>query len=305
MRPYSRRKFIGTAASIAGAAFAGPLMSFKKQTPLLSFSTLGCPDWSFDEIINFAAANNYNGIEIRGIRKELDLTKCNEFSTKENIAASKQKLKDKGLAFVCLGSSATMHYKEEKERQKNLDDGKKFIDLANELGCPYVRVFPNNLPKEQDKNETLELITQGLLTLGDYAKNSNVTVLMETHGDLTKTEDIVKVITPAAGKHVGLVWDVANMWNATKESPSNVYPQLKKYIHHTHIKDSLTVDGKINYKFLGKGEVPIFEAIDLLHKGGYKGYYSFEWEKLWHPEIEAPELAFADYSKAMQQHFGK
>ena len=49
--------------------------------------------------------------------------------------------------------------------------------------------------------------------------------------------------------------------------------------------------------------MPIFEAIDLLRKGGYKGYYSFEWEKLWHPEIEAPELAIADYAQAMKDHF--
>jgi hypothetical protein len=52
-----------------------------------------------------------------------------------------------------------------------------------------------------------------------------------------------------------------------------------------------------------EGEVPIFEAIDLLAKGGYKGYYSFEWEKLWHPELEAPELAIADYAKVMAEHF--
>ena len=63
------------------------------------------------------------------------------------------------------------------------------------------------------------------------------------------------------------------------------------------------VDGKIQYVFLGQGEVPIFEAIDALSKGGYKGYYSFEWEKLWHPEIAEPELAIADYAKVMRGHF--
>ena len=56
---------------------------------------------------------------------------------------------------------------------------------------------------------------------------------------------------------------------------------------------------------MGKGEVPIFEAIDILYKDGYKGYYSFEWEKLWHPDIDEPEIALADYPKAMMQHFSK
>ena len=82
-----------------------------------------------------------------------------------------------------------------------------------------------------------------------------------------------------------------------------MYKKLKKYIRHTHIKDAKLVDGKPQYTLLGQGEVPIFEAIDLLSKGGYKGYYSFEWEKLWHPEMEEPEIALADYPIAMKKHF--
>ena len=30
----------------------------------------------------------------------------------------------------------------------------------------------------------------------------------------------------------------------------------------------------------------------MLVKNDYKGYYCFEWEKKWHPEIEEPELSF-------------
>ena len=40
-----------------------------------------------------------------------------------------------------------------------------------------------------------------------------------------------------------------------------------------------------------------------LAEGGYKGYYSFEWEKLWHPEIAEPEVALAHYPTAMKTHF--
>ena len=28
---------------------------------------------------------------------------------------------------------------------------------------------------------------------------------------------------------------------------------------------------------------------------GYQGYYSLEWEKTWHPELEEPEIAFPAY----------
>ena len=38
------------------------------------------------------------------------------------------------------------------------------------------------------------------------------------------------------------------------------------------------------------------------HKAGYQGYYCFEWEKKWHPEIEDPEIAFPHYAKLMAEY---
>lgn len=299
---FNRRKFLKTSSVFVAASFAGTSFYLKKNKPLLAFSTLGCPDWSFQQIIDFAVLHDYSGIELRGIQRELDLTKCNEFS-QQNISATNSMMKEKNLQFVDLGSSTNLHIPDSTERKKNLDEARRFIDLAHQVNCPYIRVFPNNFPKEQDRNATMDLIIKGLLELGNYAKGSNVSVLMETHGDLVKTEDIERVMNSSEHLHVGLVWDVTNMWTITKEPPAQVYEKLKKYIRHTHIKDASIANGKVQYRLLGRGEVPVFEAIDALSKGGYNGYFSFEWEKLWHPEIEAPEIALADYPKAMKEHF--
>jgi sugar phosphate isomerase/epimerase len=288
-----------------GTSITGFSFTEKKDQPLLSFSTLGCPDWSFEEIVEFAAAHNYNGIEVRGIRRELDLTKCTAFSNAQNKKSTLALMKEKKLQFAGLGSSANLHFAEGPERTKNMDEARRFIELAQEIDCPFVRVFPNNFPKGQDRNATIDLITKGLLELGDFSKDSKVTVLMETHGDLVKSEDLQKIMQHAAHAHTGLVWDIANMWSVTKESPVEVYQKLKKYILHTHIKDNKLFNGKLQYTLLGRGEVPVFEAIDLLKKGNYRGYYSFEWEKLWHPEIAEPEVSLADYPKIMKAHFNK
>lgn len=298
----NRRHFIKTATGLMFALTATSF-DFKKYTPLLSFSTLGCPDWTFEAILNFAVNNGYSGIELRGIQRQLDLSKCAEFSSKENILATRKLIEEKKLRIVDLGSSAEMHHADAAERKKNLDEAKSFIQLAQQLNCPFIRVFPNNFPKDQERNETIELIVKGLLELGNYAKDFGITVLMETHGDLVQSAEIEKIMQSAGHPNVGLVWDVVNMWSVTKEPPTQVYARLKKYIHHTHIKDLKFADGKEQYVLLGKGDAPIFEAIDILAKDEYKGYYSFEWEKLWHPEIEKSEVALADYPKVMKQHF--
>jgi len=304
MKPYSRRRFLQTSSLLAAGSLIIPSFPLKIDKPLLSFSTLGCPDWPFDQIIDFAAAHGYDGIELRGILREMDLTKVKELSTSESRLETLLKMKDKALRFVDLGSSATMHFADPAERLKNLDEGRRFIDLAQQLDCPFIRVFPNNFPKDQEKTRTIDLIVKGLLELADHAKGSQVSVLVESHGDLVKIADLETVMKAAQHPNSGMIWDVSNMWTITKEPPADAYKALRAYIRHTHIKDAKIVNGEPHYVLLGQGEVPIFSAIDALRSGGYKGYYSFEWEKLWHPEIGEPDVAIADYAKVMRAHFG-
>jgi sugar phosphate isomerase/epimerase len=308
--PYipSRRTFLKAGAALLGLPLvaAAELSAAKaKKLPPLSFSTLGCPDWAFPAIMDFARANDYQGLEIRGILHQMDLPKCPEFSNAANVAATLRQMEDHGLKFVDLGSSAELHHADPATRQRQLDDGRRFIDLAQQLRCPYIRVFPNNLPKDQDRNATIDLIIKGLIELGEHARNSGVTVLMESHGEIVESGLLEQIMKGAEGPNTGMVWDIYNMWSVTKEPPAQVYGRLKKYIHHTHIKDGKTVDGKEHYLFLGQGDSPIFDAIRILYDGGYPGFYSFEWEKLWHPEIAAPELALADYPKKMKDFFSK
>ena len=306
METSTRRQFLQSSAIVCAGALLYPSFNFLKSSPKLSFSTLGCPDWSLIEFTNFAAANGYTGIELRGIQREMDLTKAKDLNTPTARAETMRIMHDKGLQFVDLGSSATMHIADPVERQKNMDEGKRFIDLAQQLNCPNVRVFPNNIPKdEQQKAIALDLIIKGILELADYAKGGKVNVLVESHGDLVNISDLEYVMKATQHPNTGMIWDITNMYTITKENPVDAYLKLKPYIKHTHIKNAKLVDGKIQYVLLNQGDVPIFKAIDALVGGGYQGYFSFEWEKLWHPEIGEPAVALADYSKTMRAHFEK
>ncbi len=299
----TRRAMLKTSFGLMGLSLTTSYFDVLKRKPLLSFSTLGCPKWSFETIVKYAAENHYHGIEIRGIQDQMDLPKCPEFNTPDRIKASRKLVEDKGLRIVDLGSSAKMHIADAALRQTQMDEAKRFIDLAQQLNCPYIRVFPDDLPQNQDRNATIELIIKGLLELGNHAKGSNVTVLLESHGKVVEKDILYHIMQAAEHPHVGLIWDILNMWSVTKEPPKEVHQKLKKYIRHTHIKDAILKDGKEQYVFIGQGEAPLQEAITALVKGGYKGYYSFEWEKRWHPEIEEPEKAIPDYPKAMKKFF--
>lgn len=300
----SRRKFIKTgSASLGALALSGIPIALPPKKPLLAFSTLGCPKWSWTEILDSAKQYGYNGIEIRGLLGEMDLIKRPEFNSKKSATISLKQAKEKQIKIAGLGSSANLHHQDQALWQKDEDSAKRFIELAHDLDCPYVRVFPNKLPEGEDRKITIERISKRLLALGAFAKGSKVTVLMETHGDVVETPVLKQIMAAAAHPNTGLLWDVFNMWSVTKEPPSEVYPELKSYIRHTHLKDGKMINGKMQYVLFGRGECPVFEAIDILKAGGYKGYFGFEWEKVWHPEIDEPEIAIPDYVIQMKKHF--
>lgn len=246
-------------------------------------------------------SHGYRGIEFRGIQREMDLTKTREFSTRAAREATLARMADLSLNIVGFGTSTKLHVKEPVARERELDEARRFVDLAAEVRCPYVRVFPDKLPDGREKAETLELIASGLNQLADYAKATGVQVLLETHGDLVYIADILHVMELVGRKEAGLIWDVFNMWIVTGENPVRAYGKLAPYIRHVHLKDGRKADGKIGYSLMGQGSAPLRAAIRALKGGGYSGFYSFEWEKLWHPELPDPEVALAGFPAFMRR----
>lgn len=302
MKAFVSRKVFLRNAALLFASSAWLRFPPKKRISL-SFSTLGCPEWSFSEITSFAARHGYQGIEFRGLREQMDITKASPFANEQAVTASLDELKRKGLCVVNLGSSASMHEPEPGKRQQNLDEARSYIRLAARLNCPFIRVFPNTLPAGSERQAALGRIVDGLRELSATALDHGVKILMETHGDLVKSDEIAAVMEALDPAQAGLVWDVANMWTITGEDPATVYKKLKPYIFHTHIKDAVTTGSQLTYTLPGKGNVPVFEAIRLLEAGGYRGYYSFEWEKRWHPELAGPATALAEYPLIMREMF--
>ena len=292
----TRREFLGTSAALLVARYTR-LVSSQARLPL-GFSTLGCPQWSWSQILDFAAAHGYAAVELRGILKELDLTKVPEL-TGEHVSEAKRQLAARGLVVSCLGASAHMHEMDPVKHAAQLDEARRFIDLADALGAPYVRVFGNEYVAGVPRAEMLAHIAGALRELGDYARRTGVTVVFESHGDFTDSPALLDILTKADSPNVALLWDAHHTFVSGKEEPEDTVRQLGRYIRHVHLKDSVpaATEGGRRYVLTGTGQVPVKRQIEALVKLGYRGYYNFEWEKRWHPEIEEPEVAFAQFAE--------
>jgi sugar phosphate isomerase/epimerase len=86
------------------------------------------------------------------------------------------------------------------------------------------------------------------------------------------------------------------------ESPAETARLIGRLTHHVHLKDGKKAGG---YTLLGEGEVPVRELVAELHKVGYKGYLSLEWEKAWHPELAEPEVVFPHSARYLSDLLGQ
>ena len=299
----SRRDFLqGIAAAAAAPAIVRAFQ--KKPRYPIAFSTLGCPKWPWTRVLEQAAALGYAAIELRGIEGEMDLTKRPEFA-EARIAQTMKDLEALDVKISDLGASARMHEADPKIRAAQLDEGKRFIDLAARLRVPYVRVFPDKIAAGETLASTVPRIVDGLRTLGEHAKAGGVSVIMESHGDFTNTPALLEIFTGAAMPNVAFLWDAHHTVVAGKEDPAQTFKALSAWVRHTHLKDSKPEGSGVRYVLTGTGTVPVKQTVEVLVRGGYKGYYCYEWEKAWHPEIEEPEIAFPHYADTMRRYLSE
>jgi sugar phosphate isomerase/epimerase len=303
MTTLARRSFLAA----LGAGFCAPAIVRAQHTGKryrLAFSTLGCPGWSWTHILQNADRLGYRGLELRGVAGEMDLPKVPEFQG-TRLAGTRKDLAALGIEITNLGASAAMHEKDPAARERHFDEGRRFIDLAQALGVPYVRMFGDRIPAGEAKDDVMKRVVEGFGLMTAHAKGAGVTVIIESHGDFTRSEDLEAILTRVASPQFALLWDAHHTFAAGKEQPADTYGKLGRWVRHTHLKDSRPQGAERRYVLVGTGDVPVKEQVKVLVAAGYTGYYCLEWEKKWHPEIEDPEVAFPHYAKIMREYLAE
>jgi len=255
------------------------------------FSTLGCPEWSFSEIVSVASDLGYNGIEIRGIQNELYAPSMETFS-KDHIETTIKTLKRLSLEIPCLTSDCNLNEEDDVEKAK------AYIDIASAIGTPYIRLL-GDLSPAPSADVSLKAIASNLEEIAVYAEDKNVVPLIETNGFFAKTKSLGVMLKSFDYPNVGILYDIHHPYRFFGEEPAYTIDNLGPFIKHVHIKDSVMDGKKVRYKMVGEGDLPVAKAVQLLQKAGYKGHYSLEWVKRWDLSLEEPGIAFAQFKEFM------
>ena len=264
----------------------------------LAFSTIACPDWTFEDIFSAATDLRFNGVELRAIENNTYLPKARPFLP-NHIEKTKQMLKRAGLAVPMLASSIDLS---SADSEKRLQEVKDYAALAKELDCPYIRIMcePTAQP---EKDISITDIAQTCACLCEAA-GEDVTLLVETNGILANSDNMLQFLSLVGHENIGVLWDVHHPYRYFGEEMDVTYRKLQKHIRYVHVKDSVMENGEIQYKMMGRGDLPLQSMMMQLKQGGYNGYITLEWVKLWCPDLQEGGIVFPYYKNFMKQLMG-
>ncbi len=263
----------------------------------LAFSTLGCPDFSWTEIYSMAKDLGFRGIELRGMGE--NIFSVSEPFTAENLPKTVEQLKKRHLEISCLSSGNSIKYAERKEQ--NIEELRKYIELANALECKYIRVLGDEKAcrdGEVDDEVVLSVINE----LISYAEEKGVTLLIETNGVYADTKRLASLLNRVASDNIGALWDIHHPYRYENEQPEITVQNLGAYIKYVHAKDSVMEDGKLCYKMMGEGDLPIDAAMRSLRSINYEGFVSLEWLKKYMPDLENAGIVFPNFANFMSKY---
>jgi sugar phosphate isomerase/epimerase len=244
----------------------------------LAFSTLGVPGLPVADVVRLAATHGYHGVELRAHPEEpvhpgIGLTE------RVDVAAE---FKAGGVEILGLAGYARVA--EPGDDAPVLTDIRELLDLARDLGAPYVRVFPGG-GTEQSPAEADATAARRLGEAAEYAADLGVRILLETHDSHRTGADAIRVLGLVGHRQVGSLWDVMHTWLGG-EQPSSTYAALSPYLGYVQVKDIASAEDTTPLP-LGTGVLPLAECVELLSREGWDGWLCWEYEKRWY-EAAAP-----------------
>jgi sugar phosphate isomerase/epimerase len=297
-RQIDRRQVLKCSAAWTGALAMGPALSAQPAAPPANGSKarkfrLG--------LVTYELAAKWNLPTLLKVCKDVGLAAL-EFRTthkhgveptlpKPDRADVRKRCADAGLACWSLGSICEFQAPDPAVVEKNIEETKRFIDLAHDIGAKAVKVRPNGLPKNVLVEKTLEQIGKSLATCGQAAADVGVEIWCEVHGPGTaKPAHMRKIMDFANHPAVGVTWN-SNATDVKDGSVKENFELLRPKVYCCHINE-LTSD------------YPYRELFALLNATGYDRFTLNECKHMNTDDVE-DTTRFLRFYKALWEEMSR
>lgn len=172
-----------------------------------------------------------------------------------------------------------------------VENCKKWVDVAERIGAGHVRVFGGAIPKGASEPQAIAWAVEVLKRSVEYAGGKGIILGVEDDGGLTTTaEPTVEIVKQTDSPFAGINLDTGNF-------PKNGYAQVAlciPYATAVHFKVQITDENGNKQKADWPRLAGMFRA------GGYKGFLSLEYEEDEDATVAVPPL-LAELTRVVAQ----
>jgi len=282
-----RRDFNHTVAlGTLGLAFSNPQIARKK---------ISLAQWSLHRAIKINQTLSPFDFSLKAREMGFDAVEYvsslywNELKTKPIKKVTKTLLnnsKDHGIKnlLIMVDGEGDLASNSKNKRQKSVDNHKKWIEMAYDLGCHSIRV---NLNGEKSKNKWIEYSSESLTQLCLISRKDKINIIVENHGGLSSNASyLANVMKNVNLDNCGTLPDFGNFC-IEKIDPENYFSQCineyDKYQGMTELMPYAKAVSAKSYDFDSNGEestIDFKRIIDITKEFNYDGYYGIEYEGL-------------------------
>jgi sugar phosphate isomerase/epimerase len=272
----------------------------------LAYSTIACPGWSWQHAVDQAVALGYDGVEWRLIDGAM-VSADFPLETAKTIAKATAAA---GLGVPALDSSIQLTAEPGEPRDKMLAEARGMLRLAAAFGAEHLRVFAGTYPESVDDADARQWTQEALVALQPQARDTGVRIALELHDcgwdragtrGITSSRFLADVLSGVDVPEAALQWDLGNPV-LEGEPAAQTWENVRSRLAYLQIKDMVHEDGKWRYVPLGEGDVPVGDIVGWVTGAGFDGWFSFEWEKWWHPELAEAETVLPGVPAQLKSH---
>jgi len=242
-----------------------------------AFSTLGCEEFEWDDVVALARRHGIKEIEPRALGNTVDLPVYlqQKFG---HPAGWAEAVTAAGVNIVVLDASCRL-FAEDTEGEEELV---ALAPWADAVGCRYIRIFDGG-----------EAFDQATLAMGARRwawwcqqraeHNWHVDLIIETH-DVTVSSIEINTLRETLPNPPGILWDTFLTWARGKEDPADTWQHIAPSVRHIHVKDGYVGGdgGEFTLTLPGDGKYPMESFRNALAGSDFSGAISMEWARKWH-----------------------
>jgi sugar phosphate isomerase/epimerase len=215
------------------------------------------------QFIDYCADQGCQGAEVTGYYFPKNIT--TEFLLELKHHAFVRGLEISGTA---VGNTFTVPKGE--KRDNEIASVKKWIDRAQIMGAPHIRVFAGNAERGASKEDAQRLCISALEECCEYAGSKGIMLGLENHGGIVaEPESILEIIRAVKSSWLGINLDTGNFQT---EDPYADLAKIAPYAVNVQIKAEVHPRGKS----VQPADLP--RLIKILRDANYQGYVALEYE---------------------------